>query len=203
MLCRLCCLSPKFTHQICCLQDWNYSLFPLLPLPRPCQIFGTFSLFLTLSLSLVHFRHCHVSCPCQISATIPLFPTLFMSFVLVKPLLLFHCFPLCPCLWFLSFLVNYVPQRRRSPVEHRGNLSVRPYVHPSPPLPHPQGFVSFGAQIQAVWPKSKQNGLNPAKMGQIQAKWAKSRQNGPNPDKMAKIWFKFYHFGLLDLDSGF
>ena len=48
--------------------------------------------------------------------------------------------------------------------------SVRPYVPP-----HPQGFVSFGAKIQTVWPKSKQNGPNPAKMGQIQAKMAQDQ----------------------------
>ena len=69
------------------------------------------------------------------------------------------------------------PRRGRSPVEHRGNLSVRTSIRPSvrpPPQPHPQGFVSFGAQIQTVWPKSRQNGLIPGKMAQIQAKWAKS-----------------------------
>ena len=43
--------------------------------------------------------------------------------------------------------------------------SLRPSVRPSPPQPHPQGFVSFGAQIRAKWPKSKQNGPNPGKMG--------------------------------------
>ena len=72
------------------------------------------------------------------------------------------------------------PRRGRSPVEHRGNLSVRTSVRPyvrmyvPPPQPHPQGFVSFRAQIQTVWPKSKQNGPNPGNMAQIQAKWAKS-----------------------------
>ena len=95
------------------------------------------------------------------------------------------------------------PQRGRSPVEHRGNLSVRPSVRPSPPQPHPQGFVSFGAQIQAVWPKSKQNGPNLGKMGQIQAKWPKSRQNGPNLTRKPEFWSKFYRFGPFDLDSGF
>ena len=68
------------------------------------------------------------------------------------------------------------PRRGRSPVEHRGNLSVRPYVRPSvPPPPHSQGFVSFGAQIQAKWPKSK--------------------QNGPNPSKLAKFWLENLNFG--------
>ena len=51
--------------------------------------------------------------------------------------------------------------------------SVRPYVRPPPP--HSQGFVSFGAQIQA--------------------KWLKSKQNGPNPSKMAKFWLENLNFG--------
>ena len=95
----------------------------------------------------------------------------------------------------LRFFFGQRPRRGRSPVEHRGNLSVRPYVRTSVHLPHPKGFVSFGAKIQTVWPKSKQNGLNPGKMGQIQAKWAKSRQNGPNLARKPEFWPEFYHFG--------
>ena len=52
--------------------------------------------------------------------------------------------------------------------------SVRLYVHP--PVPHPQGLVSFGAQIQTVWPKSK--------------------QNSPNPSKIIKIWLENLNSGL-------
>ena len=46
-----------------------------------------------------------------------------------------------------TLLFGQRPRRGRSPVEHRGNLSVRTSVRPSPPQLHPQGFVSFGAQI--------------------------------------------------------
>ena len=61
--------------------------------------------------------------------------------------------------------------------------SVCPSVHMSvPPLPHPESFVSFGAQIQTVWPKS--------------------RQNGPNLARKPEFWPEFYHFGPLNLDSG-
>ena len=74
----------------------------------------------------------------------------------------------------------------RSPVEHRGNLSIRTSV----PLPlHPQGFVSFGAQIQTVWPKSEQNG----------PKLAKSRQNGLRPGKMGLIWLENLNSGLSSI----
>ena len=52
----------------------------------------------------------------------------------------------------------------------------------SPP-PHPQGFVSFGAQIQAKWPKSSQNGPNPGK-------------NGPRPGEMDQIWLGNLNSGL-------
>ena len=47
----------------------------------------------------------------------------------------------------MDTLFGQRPRRGRSPVEHRGNLSIRTSVHPSvrPPQPHPQGFVSFGA----------------------------------------------------------
>ena len=52
--------------------------------------------------------------------------------------------------------------------------SVRPYVrlYVRPPLPHPQGFVTFGAYSDpnsAKQPKSKQYGPNLGKMAQIQA----------------------------------
>ena len=80
--------------------------------------------------------------------------------------------------------------------------SVRPSIHPSPSLPHPQGFVSFGAKIQIVWPKSKLNDPNPAKMGQIQAKWLKTKQNEPNLAGKPEFWPEPYHFGPLNLDSG-
>ena len=36
-----------------------------------------------------------------------------------------------------------------------------------PTMPHPLSFVFFGIQIQIVWLKSKQIGLNPGKMTQI------------------------------------
>ena len=32
------------------------------------------------------------------------------------------------------------------------------------PLAHPQGFVSFGAHIQTVWPKRKQYSPNPSRL---------------------------------------
>ena len=82
-------------------------------------------------------------------------------------------------LLFLSIIFGQRPQRRQSPVEHRGNLSthlsVCPSVHPPVhPPPYPQGFVSFGgpfwpkfcqiAQIQEIWPKSEHNGQNPSKI---------------------------------------
>ena len=70
--------------------------------------------------------------------------------------------------------------------------SVSPSVHLSIrlPLPHPQGFVSFGVQIQTVRPKSKQNSPNPSKIG-------------PNLARKPEFWSELYHFGPLDLDSGF
>ena len=68
----------------------------------------------------------------------------------------------------------------RCPVGHRGEFpyvrtSVRPSVRPSPPGPTLRASSPLGPEIQTVWPKSKQNGPNPAKMGQIQAKWPKTR----------------------------
>ena len=62
------------------------------------------------------------------------------------------------------------PQRGRSPVEHRG---ICPSIRPSSHL-----FCQI-AQIQAIWPKSKQNSPNPSIMAQIQAKWSKSSQKTP------------------------
>ena len=71
--------------------------------------------------------------------------------------------------------------------------SVRPYVHlyvrtSVPPTPSSGLRLLWGlfwpifcqiAQIQAIWPKSKQNGPNPSIMAQIQAKWPKSCQKTP------------------------
>ena len=90
-------------------------------------------------------------------------------------------------------------RKGQSPVEHRGNLSVclsiRLSVHPSvcpPPTPFSGFCLHWGlfspkfcqiAQIQAIRPKSKQNGQNPSIMAQIQ-------QNGPtlarNPNSMPR-----------------
>merc|ERR1712121_522024 len=89
------------------------------------------------------------------------------------------------------------PRRGRSPVEHRGNLSVRPFCQI--------------ARIQAIWPKSKQNDPNPSIMGQIQAKWPKSGQNlgivgqniglrGQNDRPQARIgvfWLDLGHFAWI------
>ena len=82
------------------------------------------------------------------------------------------------------------PRRGRSPVEHRGNLSVRPYVRP-PPTP-PSASYPLG-------PKSKLYGPNPSKMVQIRPKLAKSRQNGLRPGKMGLIWLENLNSGLSSI----
>ena len=64
---------------------------------------------------------------------------------------------------FPTVVFGQRPRRGQSPVEHRGNLSICPsirtYVRPFP-LPHTQGFISFGAY-------SDPNSLNPSNMAQI------------------------------------
>ena len=44
------------------------------------------------------------------------------------------------------------------------------------------------AQIQALWPKSKQNGPNPSMIAQIKAKWPKSGQKTPILTRGTLFW---------------
>ena len=94
----------------------------------------------------------------------------FPRFFLFLSLYLF----LISFLFFLSFLFSSFfgqrPRRGRSPVEHRGNLSVRTYV-PPPPVSN----LSLKAQIPALWPKSQPYGPNPSLKAQILALRPKSQ----------------------------
>ena len=65
-------------------------------------------------------------------------------------------------LYFLSFLFVQRPQRERSPVEHRGNLSICPSVHPSvhpsfclPSVQYAQLF-KFSLNTMEKWQKAVQ-----------------------------------------------
>ena len=78
-------------------------------------------------------------------------------------------------------------QRGRSPVEHRGTffrssvgLSVCLFVCPPP---SPSGLPLLWSLF---WPKFCQ-------IAQIQAIWPKSEQNGPDPSRMAQIWLKSWY----------
>ena len=80
----------------------------------------------------------------------------------------------------LFLLFGQRPRRGLSLVEHRGNLSVCPFVPPS--APSSGLWFLWGlfwlkfcrkVQIQAIWPKYKLNGPNPSTMAWIQAKWPK------------------------------
>ena len=92
------------------------------------------------------------------------------------------------------------PQRRRSCVENRGNLSIRisvcPYVGLLP-APSSPALSPLGPILTQILPDSS----NPSNMALIQAKWLKSKQNGPIPNlaRKSKFWNKIHHFGLIDL----
>ena len=67
-----------------------------------------------------------------------------------------HTQPIQFQLTVLTPLFGQRPRKGRSPVEHRGNLSIRLYLRLSirryvhPPSPHPQGFVHFGAYSEPI-----------------------------------------------------
>ena len=76
--------------------------------------------------------------------------------------------------------------------------SVRPYVRLYV-RPSPRPILRALSPLGPILTHILLNSLNPSNMAQIQAKWPKSKQNGPNLAKKSQFWPEVHHFGPLDL----